>query len=146
MWYNNIGDNMEILIQNKMIQVLSVFIVLDVIFGILRSIKQHKTNSCIGIDGIVRKTSMLFTITGCIILDNLVKIDLIHFIPNEVKESLNLGSIGIADLFASLYCIFEILSIFKNMYKIGIPLPIKLKNLLEKILKEFTNELNEKEK
>lgn len=134
----------EILMNNKIIQVLSIFIVLDVIFGIMRSIKQHKTNSCIGIDGIIRKASMLFTIAGCIIIDCIVNVDLIHFIPNDLKESLNLGSIGIADLFASLYCIFEILSIFKNMYKIGIPLPIKLKNFLEKLLKDFTSELNEK--
>ena len=44
-------------------------------------------------------------------------------------------------MFGFLYCIFELLSIFKNMYKIGLPLPIKLKNFLEKILKEFTEEV-----
>ena len=136
---------MEILVKNKVLQVMAIFIVFDVIFGVLRSIKQRKTNSSIGIDGIVRKCAMLFTIAGCIILDNIVKIDLIGFIPIEVKDVLNLGRIGISELFAILYCVFEILSIFKNMYKIGIPLPIKLKNLLEKILKEFTEEVNEKE-
>lgn len=135
---------MEILVKNKVLQVMAIFIVFDVIFGVLRSIKQRKTNSSIGIDGIVRKCAMLFTIAGCIILDNIVKIDLIGFIPIEVKDVLNLGRVGISELFAILYCIFEILSIFKNMYKIGIPLPIKLKNLLEKLLKEFTEEVNEK--
>ena len=134
---------MEILVKNKVLQVMAIFIVFDVIFGVLRSIKQRKTNSSIGIDGIVRKCAMLFTIAGCIILDNIVKIDLIGFIPIEVKDVLNLGRIGISELFAILYCIFEILSIFKNMYKIGIPLPIKLKNLLEKLLKEFTEEVKE---
>lgn len=134
---------MEILVKNKVLQVMAIFIVFDVIFGILRSIKQRKTNSSIGIDGIVRKCAMLFTIAGCIILDNIVKIDLIGFIPVEVKNVLNLGRVGISELFAILYCIFEILSIFKNMYKIGIPLPIKLKILLEKILKEFTEEVKE---
>ena len=135
---------MEILANNKILQVLSIFIVLDVIFGVLRSFKEHNTNSTIGIDGLIRKASMMFTIAGCLIIDNIVKINLINFIPVDIRESLNLGSIGTADLFTILYCVFEVLSIFKNMYKLGVPLPIKLKNFLEKILKEFTEEVNEK--
>lgn len=134
---------MEILVQNKVIQVMVVFIVLDVIFGILRSIKQHKTNSTIGIDGIVRKVAMMFTIACCIVLDYIVEIDLIGFIPEQVKSYINIGRIGTSDLFAFLYCIFEVLSIFKNMMKLGVPLPMKLKNFLEKLLKEFTNEVKE---
>lgn len=145
MWYNIYGDNMEILVKNKTIQVMVIFIVLDVIFGILRSIKQHKTNSTIGIDGIIRKVAMLFTISTCLILDFIVEIDLLGFIPSEIKNYINLGRFGTADLFALLYCVFEVLSVFKNMYKIGVPLPMKLKKFLEKILKEFTNEINESE-
>ena len=45
----------EILVNNKSIQMLCIFIVLDVIFGILRAIKEGKINSTIGIDGIIRK-------------------------------------------------------------------------------------------
>lgn len=136
---------MQILVQNKVIQVMVIFIVLDVIFGILRSIKEHKTNSTIGIDGIIRKIAMMFTIACCIVLDFIVEIDLIGFLPMEIKEYINIERIGTSNLFAFLYCIFEVLSIFKNMYKIGVPLPIKLKKLLEKILKEFTNEIKEGE-
>ena len=136
---------MEILVQNKVIQVMVVFIVLDVIFGILRSIKQHKTNSTIGIDGIVRKVAMMFTIACCIVLDYIVEIDLIGFIPEQVKSYINIGRIGTSDLFAFLYCIFEVLSIFKNLIKLGVPLPMKLKKFLEKLLKEFTNEVKENE-
>ncbi len=137
---------MQILVQNKVIQIMVIFIVLDVIFGILRSCKEHKTNSTIGIDGIIRKIAMMFTIACCIVLDYIVEIDLIGFIPNGVKEAINIGRVGTADLFALLYCLFEILSIFKNMYKVGLPLPKRLKLFLEKILKEFTNEIKEEEK
>lgn len=132
---------MEKLVNNQVIQVLSIFIILDTLFGVLRSIKQHKTNSTIGIDGIIRKCAIMFTIVGCVVLDNIVNINLISFIPEEIKESLNITKIGTSEMFGFLYCIFELLSIFKNMYKIGLPLPIKLKNFLEKILKEFTEEV-----
>lgn len=137
---------MQILVQNKVIQIMVIFIVLDVIFGILRSFKEKKTNSTIGIDGIIRKIAMMFTIACCIVLDYIVEIDLIGFIPETIKESINIGRVGTADLFALLYCLFEVLSIFKNMYRIGLPLPKKLKKWLEKILKEFTSEIKEEEK
>ena len=132
---------MEKLVDNQVIQVLSIFIILDTLFGVLRSIKHRKTNSTIGIDGLIRKCAIMFTIVGCVVLDNIVNINLISFVPEEIKESLNITKIGTSEMFGFLYCIFELLSIFKNMYKIGLPLPIKLKNFLEKILKEFTEEV-----
>ena len=135
----------EELLGNKLIQVLVIFIVLDVIFGILRSFKEHKTNSTIGIDGIIRKIAMMFTISFCIILDYIVEIDLIGFVPETIKQSINIGRVGTADLFALIYCLFEVLSIFKNMYKVGLPLPKRLKKYLEKLLKEFTSEIKEGE-
>ena len=129
------------LFNNKLIQVVVIFIVLDVIFGILGSIKQKKTNSTIGIDGIIRKIGMLFSIAGCVILDEIVEIDLVFFLPDALKEYF--GKIGIASLFSIIYCLFETLSIFKNMIRCKIPLPNKLKKYIEKLLKEFTNEVKE---
>ena len=129
------------LFNNKLIQVLVIFIVLDVIFGILGSIKQKKTNSTIGIDGIIRKIGMLFSIAGCVILDKIVEIDLVFFLPEQIKNYF--GSVGIASLFAIIYCLFETLSIFKNMMRCKIPLPKKLKKYIEKLLDEFTNEVKE---
>ena len=129
------------LFNNKLIQVLVIFIVLDVIFGILGSIKQHKTNSTIGIDGIIRKIGMLFSIAGCVILDKIVEIDLVFFLPEQIRTYF--GSVGIASLFSIIYCLFETLSIFKNMMRCKIPLPKKLKKYIEKLLEEFTNEVKE---
>ena len=135
----------EIMVHNKGVQLLIIFITLDVIFGILRAIKEGKLNSTIGIDGIIRKVGMIITICVCILVDIIISIDLIGFIPDKVKEILGLSKIGISMLFNILYIVFEILSIFKNMYKCKLPLPKKLKVYLEKILREFTSELKEGE-
>lgn len=134
-------DILNVLINNKSIRVLAIFIVLDVIFGFLRSIKERKTNSTIGIDGIIRKTGMLITIVVAIVLDTMCKIDLIFFIPEDLKQALKINSCGITLLFNALYIIFEILSILKNMKRCGIPFPKKLNSFLEKLLKEFTQEV-----
>lgn len=137
---------LTLLTNNKSIQMLVIFIVLDVIFGFLRSIKERKTNSTIGIDGIIRKTGMLITIATAIVLDKIADIDLIFFIPENVKNVLNLKACGIAILFNSLYIIFESLSILKNMKRCGIPFPRKLNDFLEKLLSEFTSEVSYEEK
>ena len=135
----------EIMVHNKGVQLLVIFIVLDVIFGVLRAIKEGKLNSTIGIDGIIRKVGMIITICFCILVDTIVQVDLIAFIPENVKSVLGLSKIGVSMIFNILYIVFEILSIFKNMYRCKLPLPKKLKVYLEKILKEFTSEIKEGE-
>ena len=135
----------EIMVHNKGVQLLVIFIVLDVIFGVLRAIEEGKLNSTIGIDGIIRKVGMIITICVCILVDTIVEVDLIGFIPENVKSVLGLSKVGVSMIFNILYIIFEILSIFKNMYKCKLPLPKKLKTFLEKMLKEFTSEIKEGE-
>lgn len=137
------NDILNLFYNNKNIQLLVIFITVDVIFGVLRAIKEKSINSTIGIDGIIRKVGMIISIIVCIILDKIINIDLIGFIPSELKNYLSLDKIGIATLFNMLYVIFEILSIFKNMIKCNLPLPNKLKVILEKLLKEFTSEIKE---
>lgn len=135
----------EIMVHNKGVQLLIIFIVLDVIFGVLRAIKEGKLNSTIGIDGVIRKVGMIITICVSILVDMIVSVDLIGFIPENIKVALGLSKVGCSIIFNIIYIVFEILSIFKNMYKCKLPLPKKLKVFLEKMLKEFTSEIKEGE-
>lgn len=131
-------DFLYSLINNDGVKLLIIVIVLDTIFGILRAIKEKSLNSCIGIDGIIRKTGMLISIIFLALIDNIVNIDLIGFIPENVKNVLQFGKVGISDIFNLLFIIFEILSIFKNMILCKLPIPKKLQIYLEDIMKEFT--------
>ena len=134
------------LINDNSIKILIIVIVLDLIFGILRAIKERKINSCIGIDGMIRKTGMLITIFFLSLIDNIVNIDLLGFIPETLKSYLNLEKVGISLLFNILFIVFEILSIFKNMILCKLPIPKKLQTLLEDVMKEFTGEIKEEVK
>lgn len=133
-------------LNNDGLKVLIIVIVLDLIFGILRSIREKQVNSCIGIDGMIRKTGMLITILFLCVIDKIVKINLIGFIPEDVRNFLHFGEVGINQLFSVLFIVFEILSIFKNMILCKLPIPRKLQSHLEKVMKEFTSEIDEKEK
>lgn len=134
------------LLNNDGMKVLIVVIVLDLILGILRALRERTVNSCIGIDGMIRKVGMLIVVVFLTIIDYIIHFDLIGFIPETIKEVLKLGKVGISSLFNILFIIFEILSIFKNMILCKLPIPKKLQVYLENIMKEFTGEIKEGEK
>lgn len=132
------------LINQQGVQILIIVIVLDTIFGILRALKEKSLNSTIGIDGIIRKVGMLICILFLSLIDTIVSINFIGFLPEEIKQFIHIEQIGIADLFNGLFIVFEALSILKNMILCKLPIPKKFQEFLEKIMKDFTGELTKK--
>lgn len=135
---------LDSLTNSNSIKVLLIVIILDTIFGILRAIKERKVNSAIGIDGIIRKAGMILSTFFFKLIDYILKINLIGFLPESAKEFLKVDSIGLTFLFVILFIVFEFLSVLKNMIKCKMPIPKKLQAFLEKLLNEFTTELNDK--
>lgn len=131
------------MIENSYFKVLIICVILDTIFGILRAIREKKINSNIGIDGIIRKVGMLVSIMFFMLIDLILELNLIGFIPEEIRTNLGIESVGISLLFNVLFIVFEALSILKNMIKCKLPIPKKLQQFLEKIFKKFTTELEE---
>lgn len=43
-----------LLSSNSFVKILLIAVALDTILGVLRAIKEHKFNSCVGIDGAIR--------------------------------------------------------------------------------------------
>lgn len=126
-------------------KLLLLIIVMDIVFGVIRAIKERKVNSTIGIDGMIRKVAMITAMIFLIGIDLLIPIDLIGFIPEPVKDYLNFDRVGIDSLFSILFITFESLSVLKNMIKCELPIPQKLQDFLEKIMTEYTDELKNNE-
>lgn len=115
-------------------------ILLDIFLGSLRALKERKWNSTVGINGILRKTAMIGSSIFLIIIDSILKIDLLFFIPKEITNALNLNEVGIFELFGIMFILYEITSILKNMVKCGLPIPKKIKTTIEKLLNKLTSE------
>ena len=128
------------LAQNSCFKLLIIFVVFDTTFGILRAIRERKINSCIGIDGMIRKSGMILSSLFLYIIDRLIDINFLGFIPDSFLNLVGIDSVGIGELFGILFIIFEALSVLKNMYKCKMPIPKKLNEWLEKVLTEFTKE------
>ena len=119
---------------NIIFYLLVTAILLDIFLGSLRALKEKKWNSTIGINGILRKTAMIGSSIFLIIIDSILKIDLLFFIPKEITNTLKLNEVGIFELFGIMFILYEITSILKNMVKCGLPIPKKIKRTIEKLL------------
>ena len=101
--------------------VLILFIVLDYISGIFRSIVEQKLSSQIGYKGILRKIFILVIISVSYLIDE-------YIIMAETK-SMTL-------IVTMFYISNEGISILENANKIGIPIPNKLKQVLLSVRNE----------
>lgn len=125
---------------NMFIKIVLIAIVCDTIFGVLRAIKEKKFNSNFGIDGAIRKCGMIVSIFFFILVDAIIDINLIGFVPDELLEYLKVDRIGLTEFFSSLYIVYEAVSILKNMTLCGLPVR-KVWESLKNVLGKYTDEL-----
>lgn len=130
------------LAQSKVFELVVVAIVLDTIFGAGRALKKRCFNSSVGIDGAIRKISMMLSLVGLGVVDVIIEINLIGFIPETVRAYFpdSLAIIGLADFFGILYIGYEAVSILKNMVMCGLPVKA-IWNAVRKFLGKYTKEL-----
>ena len=125
---------------NPFVRLLLIAIVADVLFGLLRAIKEHKFNSNFGIDGAIRKCAMLASILFLILVDFVIQVNLIGFIPETVRTALHIEKIGMMEFFALLFLSYETVSVVKNMSLCGLPVK-KIWLYLRSVLGKYTDEL-----
>ena len=126
---------------NPLIILTAAAITLDTILGLFRAVKEKKFNSNFGIDGAIRKSAMLISVLFLMFADMIVKINCIGFLSEDFRALIHCEKIGMGEFFAILFILYEAVSILKNLYLCGVPIPGKLKELLEKFLTEMTEEM-----
>lgn len=127
---------------NVIFYLLIVVILLDVFLGSIRAIKEKRWNSDVGINGILRKTAMIGSSVFLIVVDSILKIDLLFFIPDDILVLLNIDKVGVFELFGIMFILYEVSSILKNMVLCELPIPAKLKTVIEKFLADMTKEMD----
>ena len=127
---------------NVVFKLVLIAVVMDTIFGAGRAIKYHKFNSSVGIDGAIRKISMLLSLVFLYVVDRMTHLNLIGFIPDEVLAYLpeSMSIIGLLEFFGLLYLCYEAVSILKNMTLCGLPVK-KLWETVRGFLGKYTEEL-----
>lgn len=138
-----LNEVIKLVASHYFFKILIIAVLMDTILGVLRAIKEHKFNSCVGIDGAIRKVAMLLSVVFLVFVDSTVNIDFLFMIPERYLQYIGLSRMGVCELFCLLYILYEIVSILKNMTLCGLPVPAKLKAWIQKFLDDMTDELPE---
>lgn len=96
---------------------LLIFMVVDYLTGILCAISEHKLSSAIGFHGLTRKVLILVLVGIANVLD-------IHLLKNG-------SAIRTATIF--FYISNEGISLLENASRLGLPVPDKLKSVLQQL-------------
>ena len=132
-----------LLSSNSFVKILLIAVALDTILGVLRAIKEHKFNSCVGIDGAIRKAGMLLSVCFLMATDVIMHINVLSMVPEEYVQLLGIDKMVICEFFSLLFILYELVSILKNMTLCGLPVPTKIKRWIQKFLDDMTEELPE---
>lgn len=130
-----------LLSSNSFVKILLIAVTLDTILGVLRAIKERKFNSCVGIDGAIRKAGMLLSVCFLMATDVIMHINVLSMVPEEYVQILGIDKMGICEFFSLLFILYELVSILKNMTLCGLPVPTKIKKWIQKFLDDMTEEL-----
>lgn len=130
-----------LLSSNSFVKILLIAVALDTILGVLRAIKEHKFNSCVGIDGAIRKAGMLLSVGFLMATDVIMHINVLSMVPEEYVQILGIDKMGICEFFSLLFILYELVSILKNMTLCGLPVPTKIKKWIQEFLDDMTEEL-----
>lgn len=129
---------------HKIVTAVAIAIIFDLFIGILRATKEKRTNSSIGIDGMIRKTAMIGCLCFLGVVDFLMQVNLISWLPKQVLDLLtviSMDAVGITDVFGILFIVFELLSIVKNWTLLGLPIFKGINDWINTFLEKFTDEL-----
>ena len=114
---------------------------MDTIFGVLRAIKEKKLQFKLWNQWSNQKgTGMLISLVLLALVDSIIRLNLIGFIPAGARTYLPGQTVGTMEFFALLYIAYEIVSILKNMSLCGLPVK-KVWRTVKKALSKYTNEL-----
>ena len=143
------SELMEFLLEmaeNPFLRAVALAVVFDTIMGVLRAVKERKFNSCIGINGAIRKVGKDLSIIFLRLADAVIGINLIGFLPKEMWAAIGMDAplhLGMAEFFAILFVAYEIVSILKNMTLAGLPVKglwLKIKTVLSKYTTELPDD------
>lgn len=130
-----------LLYNNSFFKILLLAVTLDTILGVLRAVKEHKFNSCVGIDGAIRKAAMVLSVLLLMATDVIMHINILFMIPEQYIKILGIDKLGVCEFFCLLFVLYELVSILKNMTLCGLPVPSKAKKWVQKFLEDMTEEL-----
>ncbi len=128
---------------NLFVWMVLICVAADTLFGCLRAVRYRSWNSSVGIDGGIRKVTMVLSVVFLALVDQLVGIDLISWLPEGTASflgTIGITAIGLAEFFAIVYIMYEASSILKNLLLCGVPLWAGMQDKVAQWVDNMTDE------
>lgn len=135
-----INQILQLLSGNICLKIVALMVVLDSMLGGLRALKEQRLNSNCGINGAIRKIAMLTCVAMLVVLDRLLHINVVVYVPEQILNTIGISKVGLAEFFSILFALYEAVSIMKNMVLCELPVPKKFQTAIQKFLTEMTEE------
>ena len=126
----------EIVVPVGGMTLVAFLMICDILSGIFKAIAQRRgINSTVGTNGLIRKAGVLLALLVFIVVDSLVELNFISFIPNEVLDVFKLQQtcIGLSHVMLGFFGLFELVSLFENLGEVGVPLPNFIMKSVERL-------------
>lgn len=116
---------------------LTIAIIVDYISGMVSAAVQGKLNSKKGLKGILKKLGYVFAVIVALLADQLI-------IAVTAEFGIQLAATATCGILTTIWLTLnELLSILENVGRMGVPLPKKLKQVIE-LLKDTVDDENSK--
>lgn len=96
------------------------FVSVDLILGVLNSLKHHHFKSSINRSGIINKSGIVIAVLFFYVLDIIMGLD----------------KVGFSELIGSTLCLSELISILYNLRALNVPFPPQVIEILDKYTSE----------
>lgn len=127
----------------QILMMIAVLVLADFMTGYVKAYTKCELNSSIGLDGLIRKAMILFSMLIFMILDGILRLNFISCLPNQILEVIQrfgIEKIGLSELMGMGIILQEGTSILENLHQLGVPIPKFIAQRIEKIRQSYLTE------
>lgn len=122
---------------------ISVLVFARFMTGYVKTYIKCELNSSIRLDGLIDKAMILFSMLIFVILDSILRLNLISWLPNQMLEIIQrfgIEKMGLSELMGFGIILQEGSSILDNLHQLEVPIPKVIAKRLERIRQSYLTE------
>lgn len=130
----------------RLLMIVALLIIIHFFFiGYVKAYLKCQLNSSVGLDGLIRKAMILFSMLLFALLDEILCFNLLNQFPNELFNRFSksgLEKIGLMKVLGIGVILQEGTSILENLHELGLPIPSFLAKRIKGIKEVFYKEVS----
>ena len=131
----------------RILMIVVLLVIVDFFTGYVKAYLKCQLNSSVGLDGLIRKAMILFSMLVFKLLDEMLGFNLLNLLPSEGMLffcEMGVENVGLMEILGGGVVLQEGTSILENLHELGVPIPTVLARRIERIKVVFLDERGDK--